>query len=368
MQGPPQGKLAYLCLQATREGQASYAHVHEIIAGLRQLGWVVDLYQPPYYSAARQPGPIRRLVWFLFTQTRLWLSRRPVILYIRWHFAAWPTAVWARLRRIPTVQEVNGPYEDLFLAWPSTRHLAWLFRRLLRAQLRWANAIIAVTPQLAEWARRESGNERVYVVPNGANTELFNPEAPLMISIPGPYVIFFGALAAWQGVSTLLKAVEEPEWPAEVKLIIIGDGAERQSVEAAACKGKVVALGTLPYAQVPGVIARSIAGLSPQTSCGGRSTLGLCPLKVFETLACAVPVIVTDFPGQADIVREGECGLVIPPEDPKALAQAVAYIYSHVEERVTMGRHGRELVEREHSWARRAKQTESILKKVLHGG
>jgi glycosyltransferase involved in cell wall biosynthesis len=306
-----------------------------------------------------------RLAYFLWTQLKLLISPKPDVIYVRTHFASWPTAFFARLRGIPMVQEVNGPYKDLFIAYPITQRLARLFELLVRLQLRWANAIIAVTPRLAEWARRESGNSPVWVIPNGVNTELFNPDAPLMVSVPDTFVVFFGALAPWQGIDTMLAAVERPEWPLDVKLVIVGDGVERPKVEVAACKGKVVYLGTVPYAQVPGIVARSIAGLSPQGPGGGRSKMGLYPLKVFETLGCGVPVIVTDFPGQADLVKEGKCGLVIPPEDPRALAQAVAYLYSNPEERMAMGRQGRKLVEREHSWDQRAEQVDSVLRSVL---
>ncbi len=356
--------ISYLCLQATREGQASYAHVHEIIKGLEKRDWNVRLYEPRYRAWSKQPGPVRRLLEFAFIQLRLFLSERPDVVYIRWHFASFPTAFLARLWRIPVIQEVNGPYEDLFIAWPLTRRFAWFFKWLLRTQLRWADAVIAVTQELADWSKGESGNNNVFVVPNGANTELFRPGAPVSVSLPENFVVFFGALAAWQGIETLLKALDEADWPANVKLVIVGDGAERFRVEDAARTGKVIYLGTIPYKQMPGIVARSIAGLSPQNSAGGRSATGLNPLKVFETLACGVPVVVTDFPGQAALVRDGMCGIVIPPEDPGALARAVAYLYNHPHERALMGRRGRELVEKEHSWDRRAEQTNHILRRL----
>lgn len=359
--------LYYLTLQATREGQAAHAHVHEIIKGLRRRGWNVVLFEPRYGGSMKSPSLLERLWEFVRVQLCLWFRGKPDILYIRWHFASWPAALLARLRCVRVVQEVNGPYEDLFLAWPATRRLAWLFTWLMRSQLRWADAIIAVTPQLAEWVQKENGQAKakVVVVPNGANTELFHPSASAPVPLPEKYVVFFGALAPWQGIDTMLKAVEESEWPAEVKLVIVGDGVEKRAVLPAAQGGRVVYLGVLPYAQVPGVVARSIAGLSPKNAAGGRSDTGLSPLKVFETLACGVPVIVTDFPGQADLVTSARCGIVIPPDNPRALAGAVAYLYHHPEERAAMGKRGRELVEREHSWDSRAEQMDAVLRMVL---
>jgi glycosyltransferase involved in cell wall biosynthesis len=358
-------RLSYLCLQVTEEGQASYAHVHEIIAGLRHRGWNVMLFEPRKRKRAGSWSLLFKGLDFCSTQLSLWCAARPDVIYIRWHFATWPTALWARMLRIPVVQEVNGPYEDLFIAWPWTRRLAPFFKGLMRKQLSWASEVIAVTPHLARWVRGESGNSRVRVIPNGVNTELFRPDAPSSIRLPEAFVVFFGALAPWQGVSTMLKAVEESEWPSPVKLVVVGDGAERHRVESAASCQKIVYLGKVRYAEIPGIVARSIAGLSPQTSCGGRSATGLFPLKVFETLGCGVPVIVSDFPGQADLVRRGKCGIVVEPENPTALAEAVAYLYHHPESRMEMGRRGRRLVEREHQWDMRAGETATVLEDAL---
>lgn len=364
-------RLAYLCLQATREGQASFAHVHEIIKGLRSRMWDVELFEPSY-AKQKNVGPLRRMLEFLRVQIFLWwrLRRERVdALYIRWHFASFPTALWARWRGIPVVQEVNGPYEDLFIAWPWTRRLAWLFILLMRLQLNMADAVITVTSQLADWVQKEAGHKRVYIVPNGANTELFQPHAKIEPALPVanyPYVIFFGALAPWQGIETILKAVLHPAWPEPVRLVVVGDGAERDRVEELASQTeRLVYLGPQPYTRMPGLIANSIGGLTPQNNLGQRASTGLFPLKLFETMACGVPVVVTDFPGMADLVKECGCGIVIPPQNPQALAEAVRYLYEHPEIRVKMGGRGRDCVKREHSWDVRAAETDYLLRQLI---
>jgi len=358
------GRLAYLSLQATREGQASYAHVHEIIKGLKKRGWHVHLYEPSYAASAITPGPVRRAWEFAAVQLRLFTSVRPDVLYVRHHFASFPTVLLARLQGIPVVLEVNGLYEDLFIAWPFTKKLAKLFIYTMRSQLRWADLVVAVTPQLAEWARSE-GAKKVVVIPNGANTEKFRPEVKLDedINLPSKYVIFFGALAPWQGIDTMLAAVENPRWPKDVKLVIVGDGAEREKVMVAASRSdRVCYLGPQPYDRMPGIVAGSLVALSPQNDRGRRSSLGgLFPLKVFEALASGVPVIVSDFPGMADLVRDCGCGLVIPPENHHSLAEAVSFLHNNPSVREAMGMKGRELVSKEHSWDKRAEQTHLVL-------
>ena len=352
-------RISYLCLQRTAEGQASHAHVHEIINELRLRGWDVALFEP-----ASKYG---RLVEFLKAQLRLWRqSRGTDILYVRSHFCTLPVLLWARARGIPVVQEVNGPYEDLFIAHPWTRSLTPLFRMLIRASLRLSSALIAVTPELKTWLELQFPNMPVHVIPNGANSLLFRPEVADAGALPQPYAIFFGALAAWQGLDTLLAAVEDANWPAEVSLVIAGDGAVRPLVEAAAkANPRVQYIGKIPYRRMPAIVAGSIVGISPQNNLGGRSSTGLSPVKVFEMLASGVPVIVSDFPGQAELVREWECGVVIPADDAQALACAVAHIYRNAGIRERMGRQGRQAIERAHSWSRRALDTSKVLQHLL---
>jgi hypothetical protein len=90
--------MVYVCLQATIEGQASHAHVHEIIAGLRRRGWAVDLHQPGYAKGGQPPGVMGRLVQFLVVQLRMLRRLRTAdVVYVRWHFATIITAVGVAL-------------------------------------------------------------------------------------------------------------------------------------------------------------------------------------------------------------------------------------------------------------------------------
>jgi glycosyltransferase involved in cell wall biosynthesis len=362
--------LKYLCLQATEQGQASYAHVHEIINGLKKRNWQIELYEP-YYAKVNGSSVAwwRRAIQFIKVQRQLMQNCKETdILYIRSHFAAFPTALWAKIKRIPSIQEINGPYEDLFLAWPWTRYFSCIFKWMMKKQWQWANACIAVTPNLAEWVQSETRISEVHVIPNGANIDLFKPSAYCNYELPQKYVIFFGAMAVWQGLDIILKAMELSDWPSELSFVACGNGPDRPLIEDASKKDKrIIYLGSLPYRDIPGVVCHSLAGIISKNNKGNRVATGLYPLKMFETLSCGVPVIVTDFPGQADIVRDNSCGIVIPVDDPHALAQAVNYLYNHPSQAKGMGKRGRYLVEKEFSWDRMAELTNRVITSVLEG-
>lgn len=362
-------KIAYLCLDVTREGQASYAHVHEIIHGLHNLGNEVSLFQPYYVSKVKTPQGLLRFWGILLCQVQLWFSLfRFDCVYIRSHFAAFPTTLIAKFLGKPVILEVNGPYEDLFIAWPWTNKLRRFFIFLMKSQFSRADHLIVVTQGLEKWIKDQAIRTPVKVITNGVNTTLFNPEAqPFGLDLSKPYIFFWGALASWQGIDTLLAATQCDSWPEQVVLVIAGDGKERPLVESNVGP-RVKYLGVVSYSQIPGLIAGSLCGVSPKNNFGGRSTTGLSPLKVFEAMACGVPVIVTDFPGQADLVRECRGGIVIPHNDPCALARAVFEIYNMTDEdRKKMGMRGRRCVEAQYSWQHKAEETYQVLLAVCKG-
>lgn len=367
MPDPPL-RLAYLCLQATREGQASHAHVHEIIAGLRKRGWEVELVEPRYAAPGSiAPGALGRLVEFARVEMAyLAAARKADLLYVRSHFAALPIALWARLSRRSVVQEVNGVYEDAYVAWPVLARVRRLVSASQRAQLRWAKLVITVTDGLGAWIRADAEVGRVAIVPNGANTKLFTPDGPTFPGLPVRYVGFVGALAGWQGLDTMLQATQDPAWPAGVPLVIVGAGAGAAAVrEAAQGNPLLIYLGERPYATVPAIIRGAAAMLSVKGSAKPSLSRGVNPLKVYEALACGVPVIVSDYPGQADLVRAERCGWVVPTEDPGAVAHAVAEAVTHPGDRDARGERGRMAVAREHSWDQRAAATDALLRRLM---
>jgi glycosyltransferase involved in cell wall biosynthesis len=363
---PENVRLAYLCLQPLVQGQASYAHVGEIVFGLRQRRFTVDVLAAD--SSLGVAGPAKRVAASLWLQCRLFGRLRHLdALYLRLHPLTLPAVAAARALRVASVVEINGTDSDVAEAWPWARRVSALIRAATRAQLRLADVAIVVTPELGEWVRTAAKRTGpIELVPNGANTELFDGTASRRQDRPGRYVVFFGALAAWQGVDAMLAAVQEPEWPPDVLLVFAGDGAERSKVERAASRSNLVDyVGVVPYREVPALVSNAVAGLSVQIPVADRGSTGVAPLKLFETLAAGRPAIASDLPGQADLVRAGACGLVVPPDDPRALAIAVGRLAADPALADELGARGAALVRRSHSWEARAAQTGAIIEATV---
>lgn len=74
------------------------------------------------------------------------------------------------------------------------------------------------------------------------------------------------------------------------------------------------------------------------------------PIKMFEYMAAGLPVIASDFPGFREILEDGRCGRLIPPQDPAALAAAIEWVFAHPDEAAAMGERGRRRVEQLYTW------------------
>ena len=92
---------------------------------------------------------------------------------------------------------------------------------------------------------------------------------------------------------------------------------------------------------VRSVWARAAIAVLPSTYGEGL------PRALLEAAACGRPIITTDTPGCREVVRHGENGLLVPPHDVAALAEAIAALAGDPARRREMGRAGRALAERE---------------------
>lgn len=360
-------RLAYLSLETPRPGQASQTHIDEIIASLRECGWQVELFATTRGGASARTSFLQRLLDYCRVQ--LGLARRLHefdAVFVRSHFMALPLALWARWRKVPVVQEINGKPADIGVTYPALKPLSPVFAWLYRTQYRMAAHLIAVTEGLAQWARTFSGHDRVSVVSNGANTELFTPDGP-RADIAGRYVIFVGGLVAWHGIGTMLAALREPAWPADVKLVIVGDGIERDQVEAAKDNSRLLWLGRQPYEAVPALLRGALAALCVIEDQDGRSASGVAPLKLFEAMACGVPVIASELPFQTEIVRQAGAGLVVPSASPVAVAAAVRTLGEAPDKASALGKNGAIYVAREASWQQRGGEIDRILASQVTG-
>ena len=89
------------------------------------------------------------------------------------------------------------------------------------------------------------------------------------------------------------------------------------------------------------------------------------PIKLYEYMSAGLPVIASNFPRLKQIIEGAECGLLVNPMDPKAIAEAMRWILEHPKEAEAMGQCGRQAVLREYNWDAEAVKLIDLYNKLL---
>ena len=164
-------------------------------------------------------------------------------------------------------------------------------------------------------------------------------------------VCYAGLLAEQRGLFDMIAAAKQVEGGADRSLQLAGafdsDATEAAS-HAMAGWQKVNHLGWLDRQGIADMLSSARAGvvMMHPVPC----YIACYPIKMFEYMAAGLPVIGSDFPVFRELLDDGRCGLLIPPGDPKALAEAIEWIFTHEDEAEAMGVHGRRRVEQLYTW------------------
>lgn len=231
-----------------------------------------------------------------------------------------------------------------------------------RTNYRLSNGLFCVTPYILE---KVNGHYKIpkckmaYIF-NGVDAERCRPMErretleTLGLETDKHYVGFIGYLYPWSGLECLIEAasfvLQENQ---EVHFLIVGHGIWGTELEGLAVRVGVQRhfsfTGYQPWEKIPLYSNAFDVGVTPYV---GEKGVGRyrSSMKTLEYLAAGTPVIITHAEGVSDIVEKARCGLVIPPDDSRALADAILLLTKHPEMRREKGNLGRELVLASYTW------------------
>jgi glycosyltransferase involved in cell wall biosynthesis len=235
---------------------------------------------------------------------------------------------------------------------------------MVRAACRRSSLVTVATPRLS----RTYGvpNSKIRVVPNGVDTLLFKPgnmeEAKAKFGVQGKTVIgYVGVLREWVDIDGMLQALRIlKEYPINPCLMIVG-GEGRLSEFMSRAKtlnleSRVVFVGTLPYARVPEAMAAMDVGLIPfRPTTVGMNAL---PLKLFEYMACGVPVVSQRIGPVVDAVGDR----IIYASDGAELAGGIYEVISSPNETQCRKEDGLTLVRANWNWESIGSRLDDILR------
>lgn len=281
-----------------------------------------------------------------------WALRRLVRRYqpgiVNVHYASGygTTAALANLR--PTLLSVWGSDVYDFPLQSAAKHA------LLRWNLRRATRVASTSDVMARQTRQCAPHlGSIFITPFGVDCEVFRPQAQARDS---RYLTIgtVKTLAPKYGIDLLIRAfallrsrrAQVPGEPA-LRLLLVGGGPDRQALAELAQQlnvaDAVTFVGQVPHADVPSWLQR----LDVYVAASRQESFGVAAV---EAGACGVPVVVTDVGGLPEVVHHGVTGLVVPPEDPQALSEALEALVADETRRADLGRAARAHVLKHYAW------------------
>jgi len=269
----------------------------------------------------------------LFHGAQIIKHERPTVLYERYGYSNIAGVILAKLFRIPIVMEVNTPLgiyttkQDLGKYY----HLALLAERFA---LRNATYVTTVSEEAKEILLSRYPGLKVVVNENGVNPRRFSPEVsgqrPIeRFALKGKFIIgYSGSLMWWHGIPVLLKAMEmvRRKLP-EAHLLLMGDSGLRQEYEALTKKlsidDVVTFAGVVSYEKMPGYLAACDVLVAPYLPTLAEVPFHGSPIKVFEYMAMAKPVVASNLGQISAILKHRETGLLVSPGDANELADII---------------------------------------------
>ncbi|MFB7800234.1 glycosyltransferase family 4 protein [Isoptericola sp. NPDC056134] len=274
-------------------------------------------------------------------------------------YSLWGTAAtaWADDARVPSVLEVNAP---LVAEQRTHRELVdeAAAERCARAAVGAATAVVAVSGPVAAWAADRAGEHpgKVHVLANGVDTARIVPAAGRCWGrqeTTAFTVLFVGTLKPWHGLDVLIDAFAgvRARVP-DARLLLVGDGPEREAVLARAdtlgVADAVEHAGAVAPSEVPALLHRADVAVAPYPA---LDDFYFSPLKVYEYLAAGLPVVASAVGELPDALEHGDAGVLVPPGRAAALADAIVALAHDDDRRAALGARAREVAVERHDWS-----------------
>ncbi|HEX4084039.1 MAG TPA: glycosyltransferase family 4 protein [Chthoniobacteraceae bacterium] len=371
----------------TRGAGAEAVHISGIVRAFEKMGHTVVLSSPtgvdprktagatPFADSAGSRSKFAKLTRFLphglfellelfynlpafVRNLRLVRKHGCQLIFERHAFFLFSTAMVARLCDCPLVIEVNELVGDPRIrAQPLLARAArWTDRFVFRR----ARLIVTVSPHLKRRVQQYGiPAEHILVLPNAVSEEELAPPPPAPdFGLPsGAFLLgFTGWLVEWHRLDFLLDALAAPEFDSVV-LVLIGEGPLRAALEsqALATGVRIHFTGPLPHGDIPAALGAMDACVVPHSN-AYRS-----PIKLFEYMAQARPVLAPRTEPIESVVTDHENAHLFTPLDKLSFRSALKKLLDSQSLRQSIGKAGRDLIEKRHTWEQNARQ---ILAKI----
>jgi glycosyltransferase involved in cell wall biosynthesis len=229
--------------------------------------------------------------------------------------------------------------------------------------------LIMVTKSFKEnVVNRGIDSNKVHVITNGVNQELFYPKQKNKdiinkYNLNNKFVIsYVGAHGISQNLSTILRVAKRLENDKDIQFLFIGEGAEKDKLKQIASEqqlNNVTFVNSQPKEMVPEFYNTSDIALIPLKDIELFKTF--IPSKMFEIMSCGVPIVASVDGESADILNESKAAEVVKPDDPEQIMQAILKLKSDQLLLEKLQKNGPAFVEQNYSRRKLAEQYLKII-------
>jgi glycosyltransferase involved in cell wall biosynthesis len=239
-----------------------------------------------------------------------------------------------------------------------------LILNLLYALERWSYSKAAVVSVVTEGIRdtllrkKSVRPEKLVLLPNGVDTALYSPRPAdesfkRSLGLAGKKVILWaGTIGHAHGLEHVLCAAQLLESYPEIHFLFVGDGSARPHVEKLSAEMKLPNVSfrdPVPLEQLPPYFSIAEIGLSSLLNIPLYDSAR--PSKFFPILASGKPLVFAGRGEAARLLEDAGAGVVVPPENPKALAEAIVQLLDNPEALRRLGQNGHRFVVANLQWS-----------------
>jgi glycosyltransferase involved in cell wall biosynthesis len=362
-------RIAYLVSDPVPSPKGASVRIQRTLATLRELGQDVELFSG--IPDAETPFLERMMALRQAAETWL-LPKKAELVQFRGIWEGIPALAWARRAGAKAVYEAHG-FPSIELAY----HYPGLPDGLLRKVIAEENALLAAVDRVVTPSKtgarfllmRGVRPERIDVVPNAVDPELFSPSPEPPPDAPPYRLVYEGTLSPWQGLETLLEALARlKDRPVELHVVGPLKSAWRDEIRSRARRLRVHhqlhLSGAMEQRDLVPVLRTAHVCLAPLPSDPRNAVQGCCPIKILEYMAAGRPILGTSIPPVEEILAHGKTAWLVPPGSPAELAEGIAWMLDHPAEREALGRAARAEAVENRSPARFRRHLSEFLEKL----
>ena len=267
--------------------------------------------------------------------------------------------------RVPLIWEINAPAFERRNARTAVVDLTW---RMLSGLV---DTAICISAELRDYIQQRYRIKTVVSIPNGSDPELFSPHKAQRATVfpdfaPDDFLVLWAGSAQfpWQGVDLVYRAARQMlSVNGNIKFVLMTQAAHLRQAPLA----NMTVLPSVPYLAVADYVASADACLALYEDVPW-SPIGyyFSPLKLYDYMSCAKPVIASNQGQIRQVIRTGENGL-LTDNNVEDMVQKLLALYQDRDQAAQLGARARADVIQHHTWDGVVRQTLNLMEDGCHG-